>query len=90
MARLRVQLDRAGIGSILRSADARALVDGAAQSVAANVRGTMPVVVEVSHYTTDRAAAAVEVIHPEAAGLQAKHGLLTAAAAAAGFQVRGS
>lgn len=90
MARLRVQLDRAGIGAILRGSDARALVNGAAQSVAAGVRVPDGGRVEISEYTTDRAGAAVEVIHPKAAGLQARDGILTAAAAAAGLQVRGS
>lgn len=81
-----VELDRAGIGAILRGPEARAMVNSAAARVASNI--TLPDVqgmVEVRPYTTDRGAAAVNVLHPRAVGLQAKHGFITAAAAAAGL-----
>ena len=82
----KVELDRAGIGAILRSPEAAKLANEAAAKVAANIRGDT----EIEPYTTDRAAAAVVHKDRDAAGQQAKHGTLTAAAAAAGMPVSGS
>lgn len=72
-------LDRAGgaeVLKILAADEIRALTNqvGAEAGEAA----------EVHHYTTDRAAGSVSV----PAGQQAKHGVLTRAAAAAGLEVR--
>ncbi|GAA4680494.1 hypothetical protein [Nocardioides nanhaiensis] len=89
----KVQLDRAGVGAILRTGEVPAAVNATAETIASGVRSRLPsdglgdVVVE--RYTTDRGAAAVVVRHPRAVGLQAKYGILTSAASAAGLTVRG-
>jgi hypothetical protein len=80
--------DVAGIGRILRSADAAAMVRGAAERVAADAEASSGLPVEVEEYTTDRAAAAVVITHPAGLAEQAKHGTLTRAAAAIGLEVR--
>lgn len=43
--------------------------------------------VQVSTYTTDRAAAAVTLAHPAGIGMQAVHGVLTIAATSVGLDV---
>ena len=89
----KVTLDRAGVGNILRRGELPALVNATAGRIADNARARLPndglgeVVVEP--YTTDRGAAAVVVKHPQAMGLQAKYGILTAAAGSVGLSVRG-
>ncbi len=92
----RVRLNRPGVSAVLRSAKTRSVIDALAEKVADNVRGQGLIVtsgaalpVTVSHYTTDRAAAAVVLAHPAGIGMQAKHGALTKAAADAGLEVRG-
>lgn len=94
-----VKLDHAGIGALLKSGEMAALVNEAAAEVAENVRsqgilvegkpGDVPLPVEVTAYTTDRAAASVAIAHPSGAAVQAKHGALTKAASAAGLEVKG-
>lgn len=74
--------DHAGIGEILKSAEAAAIVNGAAREIAAKI-GDEAVVAE---YTTDRRAAAVSV----PAEMQTRDGALTRAAAAVGLEVRSS
>lgn len=76
---MKFELDRKGGSEVLKSIVAdeiRALTEqiGAAAGEAA----------QVDHYTTDRAAGQVAV----PAALQAKHGVLTKAAAAAGLEVK--
>lgn len=84
----KVRLDRAGVGGVLRSPAAHKLTGEAARRVAAGVTRVDPTLVVVEPYTTDRGAAAVVVRDPQAVGLQAKYGILTAAARAAGLKVR--
>jgi hypothetical protein len=87
---IQFQLDRAGIAEILKSQEMAAAVDDLAEKIAADVRSTVDddVPVDVDSYTTDRAAAAVTIVHPTGMGLQARNGVLTRAAAAAGLDVR--
>jgi 6,7-dimethyl-8-ribityllumazine synthase len=93
-----VKLNHAGIAALLKSGEMHALVDGAAEEIAENVRSqgvyvegvpgnvALPVVVSKSE-TTDRAHASVMIAHPSGIAVQAKHGALTRAAAAAGLSV---
>lgn len=89
-----VRLDHRGIGSLLRSAEMQQAVREVADTVASNVTSqgltvssgaSLPV--EVNTYITDRVAASVTINHPAGLGMQAKHGVLTKAAAAAGLEV---
>lgn len=82
------QPSRGGTGQILRTTF-RGAVTGAAQTIATHVRAQQPeadVVVDV--YQTDRAAASVTIREPEARLWQARDGILTRAAGAAGLEVR--
>lgn len=88
----RVRLDHAGIEAVLKSEPVRTRVFGLAQRVAqaaaahaAVQRHEVPV--RVDTYTTDRAAAAVVLAHPGGLWIQAKYGVLSAAAGAAGLSV---
>lgn len=95
-----VKLNHAGVAAILKSGEMAALVNGAAEEIAANVRaqgqkvgalegsGEIDLPVTVSPTTTDRAHASVALAHPAGIAVQAKHGALTRAAAAAGLDVR--
>lgn len=96
-----VKLNHAGVAAILKSAEMTALVNGAAEEIAENVRaqgitvgafaggsGEIALPVTVSPTTTDRAHASVALAHPAGIAVQAKHGALTRAAAAAGLDVR--
>jgi hypothetical protein len=90
----KVKLDHVGMGAMLKSSEVRSAVLAVAEQVAGNVRAAPEVVrhdapVETRTYTTDRAAAAVSITHPGGLGMEAKHGTLTTAAAAAGLQVHG-
>lgn len=84
-----LRLDHSGIASILKSGPFAANVAEKAAEIASGVVGQIGgrFPVEVSTYTTDRAAAAVTIAHPAGAILQARDGVLTRAAAAAGLEV---
>lgn len=90
-----VRLDHKGIAEALRtSVQIRENVERLAEQVAANVRSQAHHVasgdelpVDVSMYTTDRPHAVVVIAHPAGVGMQAKYGVLTKAAAAAGLEV---
>jgi hypothetical protein len=86
------RLDRAGIREILTSQPVRDMVDSASAQVAANLRASLrpdiAETVQVSSYTSDRAAASVAICHPAGKAMQAKHGSLTRAATAVGLEVR--
>lgn len=91
----RIKLDHQGLGRILRSAEVGAAVRGPAMDVADHARSDPNMVrnglsddVEVKGYNIDRAAYSVMIAHPAGAPIQAKHGVLTRAAAAAGLKVR--
>lgn len=88
-----VELDRAGIGNLLKSGGIPAMTNAAAERIADGARSRMPndvpdADVVVEQYTTDRGAAVVIVRHPRARGLQAKYGILTRSAQAIGVSVR--
>lgn len=94
MTASKVRLDSAGVAAVLKSAAVAATVTAAAEQVAGQVRSQgvtvahgedLPVV--VNSYVTDRAAASVTLAHPAGLAVQAKHGALTAAAAAVGLEV---
>lgn len=93
-AEVEFKLDHGGIAELLVSAEIAALVAAKAEEVAGNVRAADTIQrhaapVEVEHYVTDRAAAAVVIKHAGARAMQAKYGVLTQAAAAAGLEVHG-
>lgn len=93
MARSKIRLDHPGIAEVLKGGEVRGAVDALAEGVAANARSAAEVqrhgaAVDVGNYTTDRAAAAVTIVHPGGLGMQAKHGTLTRAAGAVGLEVR--
>lgn len=81
--------DSEGITEILKSAEVTAMVNDAADKIAANVqqRAGSNAIVDVNHYTTDRAAASVLLLGGDARARQAKEGILTGAAADAGLEV---
>ena len=88
-----VRLDRAGMGRMLRNTAARITNDVAGQIArevqpppGSNIRRSD---IRVREYSTDRAAAAVDVNHPEAMEAQLQHGILTRAAGAIGLGVAG-
>lgn len=87
---------------MLKSAPVAAEIRGRAEEVASAVRaqahtaydediaGTaviVPLPVDVRSYVTDRAASAVVIPHPAGLGHQAKYGVLTRSASAAGLEV---
>lgn len=93
------KIDHNGMAHLLKY-DMRGPVNALAQKIADNARAQgirvgdrdggpaeYDVPVTVSSYTTDRAAAAVTIAHPAGLAVQAKHGLLTKAAAGAGVKV---
>lgn len=96
---VKVRLDHAGLAAVLKSGEVRAMVAAATEEVAANARsqgvmvegepGDVPLPVETQVVTTDRAHGIVTLAHPSGESVQAKHGTLTAAAAAAGLEVNG-
>lgn len=97
--RINFQRNSAGFAEILKSAGVRAEIQRAAEAAAASVAGQgltasspgedspAQLSAEVSMGTTDRAHAAVTIKHPSALAMQAKHGVLTKAGAAAGLEV---
>lgn len=85
------RLDAAGVREVLKGPELRQAVDGLADQIAANVKaGGLPadVVVSVRGYTTDRGSASVTVQDVRAMAWQARDGILTRAAAAAGLEVK--
>lgn len=92
------RLDRAGVGDIMRSPEAHAVVGGLAHEIRDAVYADVnadpeldpddEIEVLVDVYTTDRAAAAVTIAHPLGRHLQADHGALTRPAARLGLEVR--
>lgn len=84
------RLDATGVREVLKGPEVRSMVDGVAEQIATNVRTGLPadVVVSVKGYTTDRGAASVTVQDVRAMAWQARDGILTRAAAAAGVEVK--
>lgn len=97
MAGFQITLDHAGIAEVLKSAAMAAAVHAAAETVAANARGIrveeipgeIQLPVEVTDHITDRARSSVTLAHPAGQAVQAKYGVLTKGAAAAGGSVSG-
>lgn len=95
-----VHMSYAGWGEVLRSPQMQAIIAAKAEQIAASVRAAgitvgdreggpreIPLPVEVSHDVTDRARSRVTLAHPAGMAVQAKHGVLTQAAAGSGFEV---
>jgi hypothetical protein len=84
------RLDAAGVREVLKGTEVRRLVDSVAEEVAAKARANVApdVVVSVKAYTTDRGAASITVQDVRAMAWQARDGILTRAAAAAGLEVK--
>ena len=89
-----VRLNPLGVAAVMRSLEAHALVNGAAERVANFAREQgytvgpgveLPVI--TNPYTTDIAGCGVILAHPAGLAMQAKHGVLTKAAAAEGLEV---
>lgn len=87
----KLKLDHPGMKEMLLSAEVAAAIAALAETVAGNVSETArngdPLPVDVSEFTSDRAAAAVTITHPAGLGKEAKYGTLSSAAAAAGLEV---
>lgn len=92
MARSQVdfRLDPDGVREVLQSTEVRAMVDEAAGKVADHVRAGIkaPEAVQVDAYTTDRQAARVTIADIRGMAWQARDGVLTRAATAAGAEVK--
>lgn len=84
------RLDTAGVREILKGPEMRQVIDDLAGQIAGHVRASVPAgtVVSVRGYTTDRGAATVVVEDVQAMAWQARDGILTRAAAAAGLEVK--
>lgn len=99
MARPKVNLNHAGIASILQSPTMQRLIRAKTEQIADKVRNmnidvdgdpgkyALPVTTDVS--VTDRARGRVTLAHPAGEAVQAKHGALTKAAAQSGMDVGG-
>lgn len=93
---VKVVLNHSGIAEILQSTGMHRLVQEATETVAAAAEGSgvmvdndrveVPVIWDVD--TTDRAHGIVTLAHASGRAVQAKHGLLNRAAAAAGLEVK--
>lgn len=81
-------LDRAGVGQIAKSDGVRRVVQRAADKVASHASAATDYPVTMTGRTTDRAVVDVTIAHPAGLAAQAKHGVLTRAASAAGLEVR--
>lgn len=89
----RVRLDSRGLDAVLHSAPVRAAVNELAHAVANDVDAALPADLEadtvvVDDYTTDRAAASVTIRDRRGRIWEARDGVLTRAAGAAGLEVR--
>lgn len=91
----KVRRNPSGIKAVLTSPEVARAVHELAGEVARNVEGQglvahdgTPLPVQVDDYTTDRAASSVTITHPAGLAMQAKHGVLTRAASAAGLEVK--
>ena len=90
MAQNPVRLNRKGVGKILKGDGLDlSVVNECAEKIAGGVRAELgdDVEVLVEKYTTDRGAASVTIKDSKAMQLQARTGILTRHAAAAGLEV---
>lgn len=83
----RFRRDSSGIERILKSPEIAAAIREKADEVASEVRARTDAEVVVDTYTTDRAAASVTIRDVRGRWLEARHGVLSRAAAAAGLEV---
>lgn len=85
-----LRLDHRGISNILRSREVDDALGRLSDEVARTAAALVDDDVEIRQdsYTTDRAARAVVIAHPSGVALQARHGVLTRAAAQAGLEVK--
>lgn len=86
MARVKFKRDRQGIAQFLRSSEVAGVVRSAANQVAAGI--DKPAEVQVTDYTTDRAASAVTIVDGRGRVWQVRDGVLTRAVAQAGLEMR--
>lgn len=86
-----VRLDSPGIEAVLKSDAMAEQVRAVAEQIAERARAARPDdPFEVrSRIAPDRAVSSVTLTHAKGLAVQAKHGTLTRAAAAAGYEVRG-
>lgn len=83
-----VKLDRKGAAEVLKLDGVQNAVTGIARVIAADVRSQKPGAdVVVDEYTTDRDAASVTIRDARGRIWQARDGILTKAAARAGYEV---
>lgn len=97
---VRVQLNPAGIAEALKSEPIKKAVEDAANAIAEGIAaqglvaesgvdgGSPDIVGVVEIEVTDTAHATVTIQHPAGLAMQARHGVLTKAAASAGLEVR--
>ncbi|HBJ72825.1 MAG TPA: hypothetical protein DDY88_03750 [Actinobacteria bacterium] len=84
------KMDYSGVAELLKSKQLVVAVHKAAEAIAANVdKGSVTEAeVIVTDYITDRAHSVVVIAHPAGLAMEAKHGTLRKAAAAAGFEIK--
>lgn len=84
------RIDFEGVGEVLNSEGVRSEINKLAGKIYENTVAQLPEGVDVvtDSYTTDRAAASVTIRDGRGQGWQARDGVLTRAAAAAGLEVR--
>lgn len=85
------EIDYEAVGKYLRGPKMATIVRDAADGIAANARGDQHLYggsIHVADFVTDRAMSVVLFSQPNADAIQAKHGILTRAAAASGFEVK--
>lgn len=81
------KLNPAGIAEIMQGGEMAAVVRSAADAVASGISSDFDVFLE--DYVSDRAGTTVTVSAKNAAGIEAKYGVLASAASAAGLEYRG-
>jgi hypothetical protein len=82
-----IKIDYEAVGKILQE-DMRGPIDDLGERIAANVdTGRVDALVDAKPVTTDRAISVVAIKHPAGMAIEAKHGALRRAAAAAGHEV---
>lgn len=88
MAGPQIRLDHAGIRDILNSPEARRAVHETAQQIRDHLEVPDDTDVAIDDYTTDRAATSITIRDVRAQTWQARDGVFTRAAAAAGFEIQ--
>jgi hypothetical protein len=85
-----IHIDYKAVGEILK-VNMRGPIDAKIDEIAANAEANPDLAgapITVQHFTTDRAGGTVNIASPAGLAIQAKFGVLTKAAAAAGMEVR--